>query len=333
MSMTSAKCPNCGANIQVENDSRECFCSYCGSKIQIQEEVNRAVKIDRSDDYKNFLHLAKENAEIGLFGQAIAYVDKSLEIQPDSAYLWMLKAYYSAGCGNVDDCNENAIDFNIDFYSENTTIIGFGQKAIKLASSEDEVKYYTTKIYQLFLAIAKETLIHTYYLASDVQWLKDRYNQLKEIYTNVQWTPNCQQEYEQMLSVEDSRNFHILVCSLGNAVEFVKATPKEFITVNYYPTIKDIANKYLKCVIEINKRLLIYNMHWSDEYIKLNNEAMTFINSYLPESQRDTIVDMNSADSQMSSTETDIAHDLRIILVFIIFIIMIMIVFGILALS
>lgn len=331
MSMTSAKCPNCGANIQVENDSRECFCSYCGSKIQIQEEVNRAVKIDRSDDYKNFLHLAKENAEIGLFGQAIAYVDKSLEIQPDSAHVWMLKAYYSAGCMDVDDFNENAIDFNIDFYSENTTIIGFGQKAIKLASSEDEKEYYTTKVYQLFLAIAKETLVRTYESASDVQWLNDRYIQLKETYSMVQLTTNGQQEHERMLSIEDSGNIELLVSSMENAMDFVKAIPKEFITAKYYSSIKDIANEYLKCVMKINKRLLIYNMHWSDEYKKRNNEAMTFINSYLPENQRDTILEINNDDSKMSSTETDLAHDLRIIFVFVIFIIMI--IFVIQALS
>ena len=337
--MTSAKCPNCGANIQVSNDSRECFCSYCGSKIQIQEAANRAVKIDKSDDYKNFLRLAKENAEIGLFNDAVTYIDKSLEIQPDSAYVWMLKAYYSAGCENVDDCNENAIDFNIDFFSENTTIIGFGQKAIKLASSEDEVRYYTTKVYQLFLAVAKESLVRTYELASDMQWLNDRYIQLKEIYSMVQLTTNGQQEHERMLSIEDSGNINILASSLGDAVEFVKAVPKEFIIAKYYSLIKDIANQYLKCVKKIGKRLSVYNMHWSYDYIKRNNEAMTFINSYLPENERHTIVEINNDsqmseinnDSQISSTKADIEHDLMIILVFLISIIMI--VFVILALS
>ena len=183
------------------------------------------------------------------------------------------------------------------------------------------MKYYTTKIYQLFLAVAKETLIHTYDLASDVQWLKDRYNQLKEIYSNVKWTAHGQQEHERMLSIEDSGNFDILVSSLENAVEFVKAIPKGFITEKYYSSIKEIANQYLKCVMKIYERLLIYNMHWSDEYKKRNNEAMTFINSYLPENQRDTIVEINNDDSKMSSTETDLAHDLMIIFVFVIFII------------
>lgn len=328
MSLVSAKCPNCGANIQVDNVSRECFCSYCGSKIQIQETANRSVKIDRSDDYNNFLRLAKENAEIGLFDEAVTYIDKSLEIQPVSAYVWMLKAYYSAGCRNFDDCNENAIDLNIDFFD--MTIIVFGQKAIKLASSEYEVRYYTTKVYQLFLAIAKKILVSTYESASDVQWLKDRYIQLKEIYSMVQLTTNGQQEHERLLSIEDSGNIDILVRSLENVVEFVKAIPKEFITVKYYSAIKDIANKYLKCIMKINERFLIYKMHWSDEYKKRNNEAMFLINSYLPENERDTIVDENN-DSQISSTNNDELNNLMIFFVFIVFVIMI--VFVILALS
>ena len=34
MSMQSIKCPNCGANIEIDDVRDSFFCSYCGSPIQ-----------------------------------------------------------------------------------------------------------------------------------------------------------------------------------------------------------------------------------------------------------------------------------------------------------
>lgn len=36
MSFEAAKCPNCGANIQVPTDIEEARCMYCGSSIRPQ---------------------------------------------------------------------------------------------------------------------------------------------------------------------------------------------------------------------------------------------------------------------------------------------------------
>lgn len=58
MSLVDIKCPNCGASIQLDNSRESGFCSYCGSKVQIQEAINK-IKIDRSCDINNYLHLAK----------------------------------------------------------------------------------------------------------------------------------------------------------------------------------------------------------------------------------------------------------------------------------
>ena len=37
MSLVNAKCPNCGATIQIDNERTEGFCSYCGSKVKFSE--------------------------------------------------------------------------------------------------------------------------------------------------------------------------------------------------------------------------------------------------------------------------------------------------------
>lgn len=40
MKITSVKCPECGANLKIEEGRSFCFCQYCGCKIMLDEEKN-----------------------------------------------------------------------------------------------------------------------------------------------------------------------------------------------------------------------------------------------------------------------------------------------------
>lgn len=40
MKMVSLKCPDCGANIELDSEREFGFCSYCGTKILINSEMN-----------------------------------------------------------------------------------------------------------------------------------------------------------------------------------------------------------------------------------------------------------------------------------------------------
>ncbi len=46
MALKALKCPNCDANIQVDDDRDYGFCSYCGAQVQVKETV----KIELSED-------------------------------------------------------------------------------------------------------------------------------------------------------------------------------------------------------------------------------------------------------------------------------------------
>ena len=37
MKLIEAKCYNCGASIQVEEDRKICFCSYCGTRYMVDD--------------------------------------------------------------------------------------------------------------------------------------------------------------------------------------------------------------------------------------------------------------------------------------------------------
>ena len=36
--LVSVKCPECGATLDIEEDRRQAFCTYCGAKVILQNE-------------------------------------------------------------------------------------------------------------------------------------------------------------------------------------------------------------------------------------------------------------------------------------------------------
>ena len=245
MNLVSAKCPNCGANIQVDSERNECFCSFCGTKINTQQAIGLVVKIDKSTDYKNFLRLASENAEMNQFDDAVSYVDKALEIHPDSSQAWMLKAFFTSQCKEVSPAADGVIEPRCVFYNENyKKVLVSGQKAIKFSNETLEGKSYESLIYRLFLGITKVTLVATYNNASDQSWLRARYEELEDLCYPGQIAHWGQHQHEEILAEEDSELLNNLINALDNAIQFFTAVPKDFITPNYYDDIKEIATLY-----------------------------------------------------------------------------------------
>ena len=63
MSLVNVKCPNCGASIQLDDSRAEGFCSYCGSKVKLEEAkkltIQGTVKVDSSDELANLYQIAE----------------------------------------------------------------------------------------------------------------------------------------------------------------------------------------------------------------------------------------------------------------------------------
>lgn len=50
MKIQSLKCPECEANLEIEEEREFCFCQYCGCKIIIQDENKKTYRhIDEAD--------------------------------------------------------------------------------------------------------------------------------------------------------------------------------------------------------------------------------------------------------------------------------------------
>ena len=69
MSITirSLKCPECNADLQIEEGRNECYCTYCGAKIAVHRDDTITVKIiDEIGENKADIEKTVKLAEIGL---------------------------------------------------------------------------------------------------------------------------------------------------------------------------------------------------------------------------------------------------------------------------
>ncbi len=87
MAVVALKCPSCNGDIEFD-DSREFgFCSFCGTKVMIQEEIQKikvihtgSVVVDDSGKAANYLALASSALKNGNYGEAYDYYTKVLEL-------------------------------------------------------------------------------------------------------------------------------------------------------------------------------------------------------------------------------------------------------------
>ena len=61
MRIAELKCPYCGADLQIEEDRKDCFCEYCGSHLYFDDENRTFTKIIRDEAKLKELEIEEEN--------------------------------------------------------------------------------------------------------------------------------------------------------------------------------------------------------------------------------------------------------------------------------
>lgn len=87
MKIIALKCPNCNADIELDQDREFGFCNYCGTKIMIADAVQKVsgtVNINRSSEINNILKRAKDYEERQMLDEAEKYYDRALDIDMDN---------------------------------------------------------------------------------------------------------------------------------------------------------------------------------------------------------------------------------------------------------
>lgn len=92
MQLQAAKCPECGAEIQVPSDRSTIKCMYCGKDILVPQAIAAA----GSPPVENLIQLAQAAEEAGNHEEAFSYWNRVLEVDPENLEAWIGKAL-SAG--------------------------------------------------------------------------------------------------------------------------------------------------------------------------------------------------------------------------------------------
>ena len=57
MRVYQIKCPACGGNIEIDENRDSCFCSYCGTKVHVDDGTHRVEITKNINDHKTYAFL------------------------------------------------------------------------------------------------------------------------------------------------------------------------------------------------------------------------------------------------------------------------------------
>lgn len=103
MAIQNIKCPNCNGEVQLDDTRELGYCSYCGSTIQIKDEIAKIriehtgkVEIDDSKRLANSLALADRAFTSGNYEECYSYSCAALECDVDNAHATFRKGLCAA---------------------------------------------------------------------------------------------------------------------------------------------------------------------------------------------------------------------------------------------
>lgn len=86
--MVVLTCPNCNAQMEIEENRQFVFCQYCGTKIANlaqKVELSGQVNLDRSSEINNLVLRAMEFEGRGDYARASEYCTRILDMDPTNA--------------------------------------------------------------------------------------------------------------------------------------------------------------------------------------------------------------------------------------------------------
>lgn len=158
MRLTSAKCPNCGADIKVNKAEEKTVCEYCKSEILVEDAIAKLkvvvegeVELKGVPKLESYLKLGDRAYKDGEFDEAYINYNKALEHDPDNATAILrqglskvlkekdpLKMTFSSGLSAY----QNAIKIDESLKESGATDL-----AVVLASEEEVLtEFYRTHI-------------------------------------------------------------------------------------------------------------------------------------------------------------------------------------------
>ena len=95
MKLASGQCPNCGANLQLDESMEKGFCMYCGSQFQVRDAVQKLklelsgkVGVDGINSVQQLKSNAQKSFDVGLYRNALQDWSKAANIDKTDHESW-----------------------------------------------------------------------------------------------------------------------------------------------------------------------------------------------------------------------------------------------------
>ncbi len=153
MKLVAAKCPSCGASLEVDSKEEIVTCKYCKSKIIVDDaiakyklELTGKVKVSGIKDNEDRLSDAKKHLKLKEYPEAYALLNYVIETEPFNieAYILRLKAYVAQFQEIYEDDEdfETDCDLNETFWQDVDIILDCYDRICSI----DEKKNYKKKL-------------------------------------------------------------------------------------------------------------------------------------------------------------------------------------------
>lgn len=272
--LEALKCPQCGGDVELDENQEYGFCKYCGTKVQNTnfKIIKGKIELVGNPTVDNYIKLAARYFDDGEYTEALDYYNKVLEIEPDN---W--KAIFRRGAIlNIED------NFN------QNQIISSSNNALKIISNnkkllEDVNNIELEIVYDMIKILSDAYKRKTY---SKIDNIIDILNYIEALIQQVEerTKSDTNDKYEEKLkkALKDNYNNTILFC-----YEIIRNKPiEEFskyrkIYSDTADKIKEIDDKY-KLPIEAYKVVkIIREKDNSDITVKIDESQLYHLQTQL----------------------------------------------------
>ena len=116
MALIALKCPNCGGDVELDENMSQGFCVYCGTKL-LNDSDSKKMKIDHEDEIRGKLKLALLALKAEETDHFTSLIDDVISLDPKASDAWLMKSlmYDEPLClecqknGTTADCNRYGI--------------------------------------------------------------------------------------------------------------------------------------------------------------------------------------------------------------------------------
>lgn len=276
MALVPAKCTQCGGNIEVDDTHEAGICKFCGTPFITEKVINNyTTNITNNNDFTganinivngnidNLIKLAENAIIAGNGKEAVDYVNKALEINPESSKAWFLKMKsieYIATIGNPQVMEA----------------ISYAENAIKYSNDKESI---TIEIYKYYVHRAKDLMAIALSGLKDVAKIK----QLSSLGVSAL----------QGVANGDTVTRNIYLNLAIKALVLKTKIPDEYILTNedMQNEIVDLTKLYVSVCEADVERISIYGIKLLPEALEARKTTLKSFKSGLPENKSQEIKD------------------------------------------